>query len=218
MRKAMRFGVMVAILCGTASDMFGGIRYSHHDFSGQGWSGGELCITCHTPHHADTTQPNAPLWNHKTTVSSFALYSSTTLNAIPGQPTGVSKLCLSCHDGTVAVDSFGERTGTRYTNSGNFGTDLSKHHPISFIYDSALATADGELHDPTSTPSGLGGTISQDLLREGQIECTSCHDVHVPRNQSGCSGCHSVHPMSTKTLSLRKSNDRSALCLTCHAK
>ncbi|MDP2364722.1 MAG: cytochrome c3 family protein, partial [Ignavibacteria bacterium] len=81
------------------------------------------------------------------------------------------------------------------------------------------AVADGKLNDPSITPSGLGGTIEDDLLGEGgMLSCTTCHDVHVSRNTQGCIGCHSVHPFVTRTLSLRIPNEGSQLCLTCHNK
>jgi hypothetical protein len=138
-------------------------------------------------------------------------------------PDGHSKLCLSCHDGTVAVDSFGGRTGTSFLVS--IGTDLRNHHPISFDYDSALALADGELHDPATTPAG-GGTIRSELLFDDRLQCSSCHDVHISRNSSGCTGCHVptwVDPpgaviIVTRSLSLRIDNAASALCLACHDK
>lgn len=200
----------------------GDIKDSHHDFSVVSWSGGRVCVVCHTPHNANTDVPGSPLWNHQLTSATFQLYHSSTLDAFPGQPTGKSKLCLSCHDGTVAMDSYGGNTsGTRFTSFGNFGTDLRHNHPISFTYNTALANADGELHDPSVRLTGLGGTIEEDLLDNGSLECTSCHDVHVSRNTQGCVGCHNVHApggVETKTLSLRISNDGSAFCLTCHNK
>ncbi len=180
---------------------------SAHDFSSETWNtSGEICIVCHTPHNADNTVTDAPLWNHQTTTATFTLYTSATLDATDlGQPSGNSKLCLSCHDGTVAVDNFG---GT--TNGGDFvsgskliGTDLSNDHPISFTYDATLATADGGLFDPAVQNSGLGGSIDADLLFNGKLQCASCHDVH---NGSGLDNL------------LVKSNAASALCLTCHNK
>jgi hypothetical protein len=146
------------------------------------------------------------------------------LNAIPGQPAGRSRLCLSCHDGTVAVDAYqGDGAGgnTYYMTNPRalVGTDLRKHHPISFTYDAALAAADGELADPTTTASGLGNTIAKDLLFMNQLECPTCHDPHVSRNTQGCMGCHfSCGTIYCPTLSLRKSNAGSAFCLTCHKK
>jgi predicted CXXCH cytochrome family protein len=182
------------------------ITGSAHDFSGQGWSGGEICIVCHTPHNADTSVAEAPLWNHEVTTATFTVYTSPTLDATVGQPGGVSKLCLSCHDGTVAVDSYGGATGNEYISGDELlGTDLSNDHPISFTYDTALATADGELEDPATAPSGLGGTIDEDLLFNGSMECGSCHDVH---NTASAGNEHL----------LLITNQGSAICLTCHAK
>jgi mono/diheme cytochrome c family protein len=75
----------------------------------------EICIVCHIPHGANNkpTGPNAagvagylPLWNRQLTQAVFTPYSSATMKVTPGQPMGVSLLCLSCHDGTVALDQF----------------------------------------------------------------------------------------------------------------
>jgi predicted CXXCH cytochrome family protein len=122
-----------------------------------------------------------------------------------GQPDASSKLCLSCHDGVTAVDNFGGITTGTFTITGdaNIGTNLSNDHPVSFTYDLALATADGGLYDPATTNSGLGGTISADMLFGGKLQCASCHDVH---NSAGID------------FLLVKSNAASALCLTCHNK
>jgi predicted CXXCH cytochrome family protein len=177
---------------------------SDHDFSGEAWNGsGEICLPCHTPHNALSTL--VPLWNHATSGATFTLYSSVTLDATVGQPSAASLACLSCHDGTVALDSFGGNTGTTFIGGGghNLGTDLSNDHPVSFTYDAALATTDGGLHDPSTVNSGLGGTIDADLLLGSKMECASCHDVH---NAAGLNGL------------LRIDNAASALCLTCHDK
>ena len=60
----------------------------------------QICIFCHTPHNASAA---APLWNRRDPGSTYIPYSSTTAVANPGQPTGASILCLSCHDGTIAL-------------------------------------------------------------------------------------------------------------------
>ena len=72
-----------------------GITGTKHDFKGEAWNtGGQICIACHTPHNAKTTQL-IPLWNHTATTTVFGLYTSNTLQAVPGQPAGISKACLS---------------------------------------------------------------------------------------------------------------------------
>ena len=158
---------------------------SVHDFSSESWSAGELCIVCHTPHNADLTEADSPLWNHELTTASFTGYSSSTLEATPGQPSGSTKLCLSCHDGTVALDSFGGSTGsTMIPGNASLGTDLSDDHPVSIVYDDTLAAQDGGLHPPSSTGSGLGRSIDPDLLKDHQLECSSCHDVHNGTGQA----------------------------------
>jgi predicted CXXCH cytochrome family protein len=193
------------VLGGVASAQ--GITNSEHDFSANGYSGGEICIVCHNTHNTDTTVSDAPLWNHDVTAAGFTPYTSSTLDASDvGQPGGQSKLCLSCHDGTVAIDSFGGATGTNYV-AGNMqvGIDLTDDHPISFTYSTGFA--DPDLFDPTVAASGLpgGGNVNEDMLfgpGNDQVECSSCHNVHD----------------DTFGAFLVKSNAGSALCLTCHDK
>ncbi len=205
----MKRRIVVTVMCLAvlvSIPVLGAITGSAHDFQSKTWnSTNEICIVCHTPHNAKTGVAGAPLWNHEETATvTFTLYSSPTLDATPlGQPSGTSKLCLSCHDGTVPLDNFGDNTlGTEYVSgSADFGTNLGDDHPISFAYDDALATADGALHPPSTTNSGLGGTIAADLLIGGQLECSSCHDVHNKYTQSKL---------------LVMSNTATALCLTCH--
>ena len=129
------------------------------------------CDGCHTPHHA--TAGTVPLWNGHETALTFTVYGSASLNATVGQPDGSAKLCLACHDGS--------NTFTTHIGSGsgaNFGTDLSGTHPISFVYNGALATADGGLKQPTDL-SSLGGTIAEDMLFADKMQCVSCHDIHA---------------------------------------
>jgi predicted CXXCH cytochrome family protein len=205
MNKRILFSLFFILFLASLS--YAQMAGSAHDFSGENWNNtGEMCVVCHTPHNADATVMDAPLWNHEVTASTFTVYTGGgTMDATTGQPDGVSKLCLSCHDGTVAVDNFGGKTnGTEFiTGDDNLGTDLSNDHPVSFAYDAALASLDGGLFDPTTTNSGLGGTIDGDMLFNGSLECASCHDVHDATNISKL---------------LVKSNSGSALCLTCHNK
>ena len=184
----------------------GRITGSAHDFSHESWNPtGEICAPCHTPHHADLTVTDAPLWNHTVTQATFQLYQSSTLDATDlSQPSGRSKLCLSCHDGTVAVDSYGGKVGSHYVRVENtIGTDLRNDHPISFTYDDSLAAKDRGLFSPSAKSSGLGGTVQTDMLFYNKLECSSCHDAH---NSAGIPEL------------LVKSNVGSALCLTCHDK
>lgn len=130
------------------------------------------CNGCHTPHNAEAL-PGVPLWNGSETTLTFTMYTSDTFQGImDGQPSGDSKLCLSCHDGANPDFAWMNPEHTFEPD------ELAKSHPISFVYDSALAVVDGALRDP-SEASTLGGTIMEDLLDpESKLQCSSCHDVH----------------------------------------
>ncbi|HOE96458.1 MAG TPA: cytochrome c3 family protein [Candidatus Sumerlaeota bacterium] len=184
------------------------IRGSAHDFSGVDPEQ-QICIFCHTTHNADTTVTDAPLWNHDVTTKNYQVYNSPSLDATPGQPAGASRLCLSCHDGTIAVDSYGDRTGVIFLGGdAAIGADeLTNDHPVSFTYDDSLAVQDGELFLPSSAPSGMGGTIAQDLLFNNQLECASCHDVH----NGPAAAAVNDHLLTVTQV-------QSQLCLTCHNK
>lgn len=178
-----------------------GIIGSQHDFSWWNVSKTEICVVCHTPHNARAEVSNAPLWNHRLSQATYQLYSSSTFDSAIGQPDGVSKLCLGCHDGTVGLTGFGNNFPAGYINT--TGTNLSDEHPISFTYDTTLSDKDSGLYDPAITLSGLGKTIAADMLSGGKMQCNTCHDVH---NRTGLEKL------------LVKSNAGDALCLTCHKK
>src|SRR5689334_8057584 len=138
----------------------------------------QICIFCHTPHRASAIQP---LWNRNMPVNAYRVYSSNTLSAVPGQPTGSSKLCLSCHDGTIALGSVLSRDQTIGMAGGittlppgktNLGTDLSDDHPISFRYDSSLVSKNPKLIDPSAIPKNLR------LDGQANLQCSTCHDAH----------------------------------------
>lgn len=213
-KAAIKVAVLGGLLWGAAAQA-GTITGSKHDFTAQAWSGGRICVACHTPHKSDTTVTDAPLWNHKLSTATYTLYSSPTMTASITQPGGNSKLCLSCHDGTVAVNSFGGTTGTTMISAANnLGTNLKASHPIGFTYDTALATADGSLFDPAAKAVTIGsgtqtrtGTISSMLLYGGKMECDSCHDVHNTFTVGAAgTGLVKVDPSGSK------------ICLACHNK
>ncbi|NVO19315.1 MAG: hypothetical protein HXX13_06415 [Bacteroidetes bacterium] len=174
----------------------------------------EICLFCHTPHNS---RPVAPLWNRNDPGSNYTLYTSSTLQAVPGQPDGTSILCLSCHDGTVALGNVLSRTSNINMATGNFmpsgvsnlGTNLRNDHPVSFLYNAALAAADGQLRNPSTIPPPV-------TLKSGKVQCTSCHDPHkninadflwvTSQNSNLCNSCHqrtywttSSHNTSIKT-------------------
>lgn len=175
----------------------------------------ELCVFCHTPHNSS---PKAPLWNREDPGMSYTVYNSSTSDASIGQPDGASLVCLSCHDGTIALGHVLNRMSDISFNNGitalppgesNLSTDLSDDHPISFVYSSVLSSTDPQLKDPNSLASSI-------KLPNGKLQCTSCHDPHD--NSIGnflvmdqlkselCKQCHqmngwglSSHSLSTAT-------------------
>ena len=89
----------------------------------------EVCVFCHTPHGADTgALAEKPLWNKTLVAKTYVVYTSksldaeTILNTSLQQPLGSSKLCLSCHDGAMALGSVrvlrGGTTSTAITMTG----------------------------------------------------------------------------------------------------
>lgn len=75
-----------------------------NEFSGTG----EICVFCHTPHGADT-EAKIPLWNRVATASpAYATYNSLGTLSLDGGTAAVgstSMACLSCHDGTQAMNT-----------------------------------------------------------------------------------------------------------------
>ncbi|MBC8293212.1 MAG: hypothetical protein H8E45_08620 [Proteobacteria bacterium] len=158
----------------------------------------EVCIFCHTPHNAS---PATPLWNRLLPSLSYEPYSSSTLAASPGQPTGASKLCLSCHDGTIALGTVlgSPPLGLQETVSGraDITTDLSDDHPVSFSYTDAITGGNQELVDPALLSAG-----PVHLDASGQLQCTACHEPHGTGNPDFlvmadsyaalCTSCHQL--------------------------
>jgi len=218
-----------------------GVLGSPHDFSSQSWNvqpsdPASVCSACHTPHHADSTI--VPLWAHATTASTFIMYNNANVSVaslqatVDGQPAGPSKACLSCHDGTVAINTYGGTThgsATFITNSANLGTDLTHSHPISLVYNPALvgtgANQDKWLYNPNTTPvlvpdsgtfvPGNDMTINGFLLGgKNRLECISCHDVH---NQEGTPFNIVNNPKLVKIVGTQAGKG-SLLCRSCHNK
>ena len=178
-----------------------GVSQSRHNLSTSGkgkvksMDDDRVCIFCHTSH---SSNPKSPMWNRKQSGAYYTLYNSSTLDANPGQPDGTSILCLSCHDGTVALgNTYKNPKSASFAHSmtkrGNLGTDLSDDHPISFVYDSELASQDGALIDPSKLKRHV-------LDSNNKLQCTACHDSHKDLNGNF----------------LKVPNESSLLCLSCH--
>jgi predicted CXXCH cytochrome family protein len=224
----------------------GTIIGSPHDFRGYKWNrSGEICLPCHAPHLTKTLP--APLWNHELPTQTYIMYAKThtpTMDAEPGSlPDGMSKICLSCHDGIIAPETYGRNPGRGAAHL--FGKDLmssvlGNNHPISFIYDSALALKERDLYDPSTKLSGLPGSTGTITNIYDSALALKGRDLYDPStklsgppastgtitkdmlflNRMECSSCHDVHNRKAApgTKLLVKDNAGSALCLTCHNK
>ena len=222
-KKAIITISMLTFLVGSMTIAQAGVVNSKHNLSSSGpgtntfrltaGSGtDQVCVFCHTPHFSSTGY--APLWNKTGTTTVYTMYSSSTIDmTMAGQPQGVSAACLSCHDGTVAFDSFlnapgsglakqgtwawnGGKSDIKTSTSAYVGSDLSNDHPISLTYDTTK--------DPAFVVAVNGRVNGLPLYGSGrnQVECASCHDVHD----------------NTNVPFLRAANGGSVLCLKCHIK
>lgn len=166
----------------------------------------QVCIFCHTPHNAN---PAVGLWNHVTNTSGYTIYASSSLDGEITQPKGATKLCLSCHDGTIGL---GRLLGgvevamvgaTMLTGSKSLGTDLRNDHPVSVAVQTSPAARDPEI---VLNPTDPGIRYIFDAEGNQRVECTSCHDPHD----------------NTYGTFLRKPNIiagvGSQICIVCHEK
>ncbi len=191
------------------------------------------CVYCHANHipAGQKSRGRAPLWNREYPVTSYLPYQSPTLDSQNQQPSGVSLACLSCHDGTLAVDrvirkpfSHKKKQNVSHMKMARGGKDnqCSQCHrtgdnKIEGIHELGIAAFGQNLSDdhPVSInypkerddtrfhPEPKDGKFSNGVrLFSGRVECASCHDVHNP----------------DRSPFLRAGVEGSALCLTCHAK
>ncbi|MHC4924391.1 MAG: cytochrome c3 family protein [Planctomycetota bacterium] len=205
MNHATRVTLAILVMSGSllvfdAPASRGGTEGTAHDFSDEAWGSGQSCQYCHVMHEAENTLTDVPLWNHETTTATFDVYASNTLDGTIGQPSGVSKMCLSCHDGTVAIDSYAGGSGSTYIPaSALIDPDLTDDHPLSVTYEDAKDTGLRPDDGTGASVSFAGSTLP---LYANRVECSTCHNVHDDSNGKF----------------LRISNAGSALCLVCHNK
>ena len=200
----------------------------------------EICVFCHIPHNA---QAGRPLWNHDMPTTGYTMYTSEYLTRVgytlpsglgtaTGTPGMLSRQCLSCHDGTVAVGAVymvrGTILGTGLiamsgvtadkmptTATGFIGGpagqlgDLTRHHPVGIEYNSAINIAFGVgsrtielISNPTSTAMKLYRISATDY-----VECSSCHDPHLENTKF-------LRDTSGATVAAKISNT----CNACHDK
>jgi len=192
-----------------------------------------VCGSCHTIHHApDPTR--GPLFIHTPTARTFKTYDQAGSDTFPSGiicSLGSSSLaCLSCHDGSVAINS--QDTGVNIpgvqTNQSTkvVGTtplyispsaipievngaqdDLTHMHPIGVSYASCQAALPANsLKDPATAFTTAGGAVTvANQLKAGKVECATCHDIHRTIGNAPFSGIMTIASGQN-------------LCLGCHNK
>lgn len=218
LQSAIKAAVFAAamVFCANGS-AFAAVAATKHNFGSMSTAAikttdtSEICVFCHTPHNS---VPAQGMWNKQIPGDIYNVYASQTIVAAVGQPTGSSKLCLSCHDGTIAVGSLLNLPGpvspmagtlnvtgpgitpqgTISTTSASYiGTDLTNDHPISFNYSLSYPT-NVEIKSSSTFPAQVK------LDSANKLQCTTCHDPHgtnYPKfmvasldNGNLCTTCH----------------------------
>ena len=186
----------------------------------------EVCIFCHTPHAAQTSEPLVQLWNNTAVAASGYYGDDPTIGGSKIDfPTSVAlinatdaRICLACHDGSVSEPINGPNIGEITTvgapgvmsATASLGT-MSNDHPI------GMDLGPNSQTNPDLTPSGLH-TITDIKINFGGVSpFFGSTDDSI--NIMYCASCHDVHDSDpAKTPFLRISNASSALCKACHNK
>jgi predicted CXXCH cytochrome family protein len=233
MTASTAYAQTTSVIAGGPHDLTNGsaLRNSNTTIAGQ------TCVFCHTPHGGAI---NKPLWNRTNpTGAAYQLYTSstsdvtTTAGAIAAS---VSGACMSCHDGTLAVDVLTNVNGSAFGPAVGFlrqgtakatysaaapgssnvmsgglpflGTDLRNDHPVTIIYETARLANSAEFVAPVVNGAKITVGTSNPLPLFGTSSVTATVE---------CASCHNAHNNSLGNF-LRKSNTGSAICLSCHIK
>ena len=144
----------------------------------------DVCVFCHTPHGGAAGGVAVPLWNRDLgplgPYTTYATLNSATLEGAEAPVGSVSIACLSCHDGTQAMDTLLNDPGSGLVNSTfstgtwsganqtagqisglatNLGTNLANDHPIGIQYGGGgitETTPTAATNDPDFTDSANG--------------------------------------------------------------
>jgi len=222
MKTETRMMLAAAVVVALAAPAGAAITGSMHDFRAVG--GGypiagvtDICSACHVAHRP---LMNVPLWAHAFSTYDYYLFNSNPTYISPNTgkydaASGVrwnfagsmSKTCLGCHDGSVAVagatyiarasvnwmmwDMTAPNNGAVGGGIGVASDGLKGSHPVGITYAGVLPA--GEFK---AAPTGSV------VLENGKVQCVSCHNAHA----------------RTATDMLVEANTNSALCLECHVK
>lgn len=233
-RWILAVGLAIPLLVALPMAAFSKVKDTPHNLSGllpgkTSVPGGttQVCLPCHTPHFSEKEGGVAVnyAWNHELSAGGWTLHDGADAQSMMNH---ASRLCLSCHDGTVAIDSFGlpdtaDSTGEKPKTGSVFmpfaarlGTDLTNHHPVGVDYPLTSSRYEKPTgYDPTnpswstasytviSADPTLVQTGASARIVEGTVQCESCHFAHGSR-------------AADTRMFLRVDNSNSKLCSSCH--
>jgi predicted CXXCH cytochrome family protein len=241
MMKSLKWLALVALVPTMAS---AALRNSRHDLSSGSTAAvrstaagtDQICIFCHTPHNAASTNV---LWNRSNSTWTAWTWGATTTTGgttLPVTASSLSSRCLACHDGSVALGTVLNSSGgpANFTMTGpvtsgyrvGAGGSMAGHHPVGVPYATSTYNAivsraiigQGD-YFPTQTGAACTGsdtgncTVSSNGLGINITLFGTAGAFGVE-----CISCHDVHNAFTQTYFLRASNSASGLCLSCHNK
>lgn len=204
----------LANILGSKHDLSVG-KEAAHNYNFAYANNNHVCVYCHTPHDPGTNNGGKLQWDRSFSASAYTLYNSPGATPTPSPSTAsssYSSICLSCHDGTIAVDSLANMlqpltTGTNRRRAGGYanqffaspamqtimGSEMSNDHPVGVAYDN--------IRNPDLSPENTINVAGLKLY-DGKVECATCHDPHNNNNSAFT----------------RIANTQSGLCTTCHLK
>jgi predicted CXXCH cytochrome family protein len=208
----------------------------------------EVCAYCHTPHGQ---QPSRPQWNRglpeeQTDFQSFDTFGRANL-AAGGIVGSVSLACLSCHDGTQALNVLSNMPGEGVNTSGPrvdvrpaiapAGT-VSETHPVGVPYagfrmEDAVRQGPGARVISDPVPREDFRPVQSAIVDEVRVWWVETGgsgrqrtDIHLysrdgeeglTRPYVECSSCHDPHAESNMFLRMGELTGDTA-CVACHSK
>ncbi len=178
----------------------------------------EFCMWGHIPHDSLSGDTEAPKWlpqgENESTFGVYGMDQNVSGAQTSQTPDVMVRVCLTCHDGVNAPNislfseeapqKFNLNTATASVNNEPLPNGSFVHsHPVGINYSPySESGSKASLRPETFILNGWSGAKTiRDLVSEGTVRCTSCHDPHT-----------------TNGLFLRTSNRGSALCKGCHNK
>ncbi len=130
----------------------------------------EICVFCHTPHGSGENFLQGPLWNKTAPASVYTLYSNVG-GTFQGQQLTLgpqSLPCLTCHDGTQAMDNIVNAAGPGgMVTSGGGATGLT-YTWVTTAIGGTTVNAEGILN------SGVATNLGSDLRNDHPVSSQYC--------------------------------------------